>query len=54
MYDELFPEPKVPRSLVENEFYPDHYGHYKELDRLNKNIGRYPVGFRHYENFEQY
>jgi hypothetical protein len=24
------------------------------MDRLDNNIGRYPLGFRHYENFENY
>jgi hypothetical protein len=24
------------------------------MDQVEKNIGRYPMGFRHYENFESY
>jgi hypothetical protein len=24
------------------------------LDNVEKSIGRYPLGFRHYENFENY
>lgn len=28
--------------------------YHKEMDRIENNIGRYPVGFRHYENFDNY
>lgn len=49
-----FEKPKVPQTLVAGEFVPDHRGHIHEVERINKNIGRYPVGFRHYENFHNY
>ena len=28
--------------------------YHKEMDRIENNIGRYPIGFRHYENFDNY
>ena len=49
-----FDNPKVPRSYVANHFVPDAQGHHTELDRVDKEVGRYPVGFRHYECFENY
>ena len=46
--------PDIPHSYVDSEFLPDERGYYKELDRIKSNIGRYPIGFRHYENFQNY
>lgn len=46
--------PKVPRSYTANHFVPDAVGHHRELDRVDKQVGRYPHGFRHYECFENY
>jgi hypothetical protein len=39
--------------------YSNHYdlsdeNHHKYYDIIEKNIGRYPQGFRHYENYENY
>lgn len=47
-------EPPVADSLIKDEFIPDHHSYYLEIDRINKNITRYPYGFRHYENYENY
>lgn len=51
--DEVEEHP-VAKSMIEGDFIPDHHDYYKEIDRINKNITRYPYGFRHYENFENY
>jgi hypothetical protein len=41
-------------SLVGGEWIPDTKNYFKEMDRIEANIGRYPVGFRHYENWQNY
>lgn len=33
---------------------PDHRGYHFEMDRIESNIGMYPRGFRHYQNYEMY
>jgi len=38
-------------SLVGGEWIPDLKNYHLEMDRVEGNIGRYPVGFRHYENW---
>jgi hypothetical protein len=47
-------EDGVADSMVSGDFLPDHHSYYKEVDRINRNITRYPYGFRHYENYENY
>ena len=42
------------QSLVGGEWIPDTKNYFKEIDRIEANIGRYPVGFRHYENWQNY
>jgi hypothetical protein len=46
--------PDFAKSLVAGEFLPTGPEHQKEMDRIEANIGRYPVGFRHYENYQNY
>jgi len=46
--------PKYAKSLVSGEFLPTEKGFHEEMDRVESNIGRYPIGFRHYENFVNY
>lgn len=41
-------------SLVGGEWIPDTKNYFKEMDRVEANIGRYPVGFRYYENYQNY
>jgi hypothetical protein len=42
------------KSMVDNEFVPSRKESMKEMERIESNIGRYPVGFRHYENWQNY
>jgi hypothetical protein len=44
----------IPRSLVDNAWVPDIRGYHAEMDRISSTLGRYPIGFRHYENFVNY
>ena len=46
--------PDFARSLVSGEFIPSGPEWQKEMERIESNIGRYPIGFRHYENYENY
>ena len=39
------------QSLIGGDWIPDTKNYFKEMDRIEANIGRYPVGFRHYENW---
>ena len=48
------PQDTLARSLVDGEFLPNAREWHKEMDRIESNIGRYPVGFRHYENYHNY
>jgi hypothetical protein len=50
MLDELQSQ-DYSESLVGGEWIPDLKNYHKEMDRVEANIGRYPVGFRHYENW---
>lgn len=52
--EEQLDGPKVPRSLLAGQFLPDTRGWHQEMDRLEANVGRYPIGFRHYENYLNY
>ena len=52
-YDQLR-GPDVARSYVDGGFLPDERGWNKESDRIKSQIGRYPIGFRHYENYTHY
>lgn len=51
---ERLKQENYPKSLVDGEFFPSRREREKELQRLESNIGRYPVGFRHYENWQNY
>jgi len=44
----------VPESLIGGLFVPTQRGFDQEMDRIESLVGRYPVGFRHYESFENY
>lgn len=54
MIFERLKKDNYPKSLVTGEFFPSRKEREKELDRIESNIGRYPVGFRHYENWQNY
>ena len=41
-------------SRYMNQFDLDDDAYHAAVDEVERNIGRYPVGFRHYENFESY
>lgn len=41
-------------SRYMNQFDLDDDDYHAAVDEVEKNIGRYPLGFRHYENFESY
>lgn len=44
----------VVESKVDDQFSVDPDDLKKMQEYMNKAIGRYPPGFRHYENFENY
>jgi len=46
--------PDVPHSYIDGKFLPDERGWNKEMDRVKSTIGRYTLGFRHYENYHNY
>jgi hypothetical protein len=50
MLDELQGQ-DYSESLVGGEWIPNLKNYNKEMDRVEGNVGRYPVGFRHYENW---
>lgn len=31
-----------------------HRDHHREMERIEANVGRYPTGYRHFENYEFY
>ena len=45
---------KEINSRFANEWDLDDEDYNKELERLDTTIGRYPVGFRHFESYENY
>lgn len=47
-------ESRPPFSFAENAFLPNDRAAYDEKARRESLIGRYPVGFRHYENYRNY
>jgi hypothetical protein len=47
-------KPKFVESLLDDEWVPTQRGYEEEMDRAESHIGRYPVGFRHYENYQNY
>ncbi len=44
----------VPVSMADDEFIPTREGHEREIARIESNIARYPLGFRHLESFVAY
>jgi len=40
--------------MFDNEWIPTQKGFNDELDRIRSTIGRYPIGFRHYETYHNY
>lgn len=44
----------MPVSLVQGSFIPNRIGFEKEMQRIESNVGRYPHGYRHYENYHNY
>lgn len=45
---------KKAESAFENVFYLPHRQWHDEMERRENNIGRYPIGFRHLENYDNY
>lgn len=45
---------EMPISMVSGSFRPNKYGRIKEMERIERNVGRYPMGYRHYENYHNY
>ena len=45
---------EAPISHLKGVFYLPPEEREKEMDRIEKQLGRYPLGWRHYENFENY
>jgi hypothetical protein len=43
-----------PFSFYRNRFFPDARGMHSEYERIEKEVGRYTVGFRHYESYYNY
>jgi len=54
MKDQTTSPHDVPVSMIEDEFLPTREGYDREMSRIEGNIGRYPFGFRHLENFISY
>ena len=46
--------PRYSKSLVDGEWIPTRKEYDLEMNRVDSNVGRYPVGFRHYENWQNY
>lgn len=53
-YAHLKDDEETPSSIFENEFLLEDEDAFKEYERIEKNIGRYPRGFRHFENYYNY
>jgi hypothetical protein len=53
-YYAMLKEDKPIASRFSDHFDLDDTDAHAYLDRVEEQIGRYPVGFRHYENFENY
>ena len=53
-YYAMMKQEKQISSRYANQFDMDDQDHHAYLDNVEKSIGRYPIGFRHYENFENY
>lgn len=54
-YTMMKPEPtKDISSRYDNEWDIDDLDFHKMEDETEKNIGRYPIGFRYLENYENY
>ena len=52
--EQMLDRHQEPRSLVDNEFVADEKEYAREADRLESMRGRYPWGFRYYENYLAY
>jgi len=52
-YAMLKPE-KTINSRYTNHWDLDDADYHHEMERIESQIGRYPIGFRHFENFENY
>lgn len=53
-YYAMMKEERQINSRMQNYFELDDEDVHGYLDSVEKNIGRYPIGFRHYENFENF
>lgn len=43
-----------PHTFYDQRYVPTIQEHYDEMERKEANLGRYPFGFRHYENYNLY
>lgn len=46
--------PKVVESVSDEVYGLTHKDHHREMERIESQVGRYPTGFRHFENYEFY
>jgi hypothetical protein len=53
-YYAMLKEEKPITSRYSNHFDIDDEDYHSFYDQIERNIGRYPIGFRQYENFENY
>lgn len=53
-YWAMLKEDKVITSRFQDEFDMEKDDAHAYMDKVEQNIARYPVGFRHYENFDNY
>lgn len=50
----FFARDKAVHSPIKNEFWLEHADRKRYNKQIESNTGRYPVGFRHYENYYNY
>ena len=49
-----YDNPEYVQSRLSDEFVMSNEELHQEMERQEANVGRYPIGFRHYENYEFY
>jgi len=57
IYKKLYGElrgSQMPPSMVDGKWVPSRKSLRMDLERIERNAGRYPVGFRHYESYVNY
>lgn len=53
-YYQFLKRHEAPESLTTGSFFLSPKDFNEEMDYLENEIGRYPIGFRHYENYQNY